>query len=126
MDAISILRRAIPGFILALLVILMTGCATQRVDWTARVGNYSYDQAVLDYGPPAREARLTDGTRVVEWQTQRGYTEAYYPPYYSYGYRHRWGWYAPPMPMISSTPDVFLRLTFDPAGKLVAWKKVLL
>lgn len=126
MNTISALRRLILGFALPLTLVMLAGCATQRINWAARVGNYSYDQAVLDYGPPTREAKLTDGTRVVEWQTQRGYTQTYYAPYYDYGYRHRWGWYAPPMPMVSSTPDVFLRLTFNPAGKLVAWKKVML
>lgn len=66
---------------LALALVALTGCATrQKIDWSARVGNYTFDQAVLDFGPPTKQAKLTDGTLVAEWQTQRGYAQTYYPP----------------------------------------------
>lgn len=115
------------SLLICLLLALATGCATSKnkIDWNSRVGTYTYDQAVLDMGPPAKEAKLQDGTVVAEWMTQRGYTDAYYPPYY-YPYRHRY--YGPTFatPMVSTYPDVFLRLTFNPDKKLVAWKKVTL
>jgi hypothetical protein len=86
------------------------------------VGTYTFDQAVLEMGPPTKTARLTDGTVVADWMTQRGYTESHYLPAYGYGYRY----YAPvySYPVVTTWPDVFLRLTFNPAGTLVAWKKV--
>jgi hypothetical protein len=110
------------GLLLGLL--LLTGCASRKIDWNARVGTYTFDQAVIELGPPAKQARLTDGTLVAEWQTQRGYTQAYYTPYYGYRSRYYGGYYA--TPIISSSPDVFLRLTFDAAGKMIAWKKIIL
>ena len=61
------------GFCLAL---GLTGCATQRVDWAARVGHYTYEQAVVDLGPPEKHAKLADGALVAEWLVNRGYTYA--------------------------------------------------
>lgn len=113
---------------LLLLVLVATGCASSknRIDWNSRIGTYTYDQAVLDMGPPAKEAKLQDGTVVAEWMTQRGYTDAYYPPPYYYPYRYRYYGPAYATPMVTTYPDVFLRLTFNPEKKLAAWKTVAL
>src|SRR5260370_41555203 len=75
---------------LALALLALTGCATRhKIDWSARIGNYTFDQAVLEFGPPAKQAKLTDGTLVAEWQTEVGYAQTQYVPYaggYRYGY----------------------------------------
>src|SRR6266446_992461 len=106
---------------LVLLAMSLTGCATYKVDWSPRVGNYTYDQAVLELGPPERYANLKDGTTVAEWLTRRGYTHAYSPFYY--GYYPGWcGPYYSTYVDTYSSPDYFLRLTFGPDGKLKAWK----
>ena len=94
----------------------LAGCATQRVDWAGRVGQYTYEQAVLDMGPADKHAKLADGTIVAEWLISRGSTYAYgspgaYGPYYS-GYINTY-----------TTPNSYLRLTFGPSGQLTAWKK---
>ncbi len=109
---------------LMLALVALAGCATHpKVDWAARIGNYTFDQAVVELGPPTKQAKLTDGTLVAEWQTQRGYTQTEYIP--SPGYRHRYyGGYG--TPVTTSSPDVFLRLTFGPDGKLSAWKEIIL
>lgn len=96
--------------------LLLLGCATTpKINWDARIGQYTFDQAVLDYGPPDKSAKLTDGTQVCEWLTQRGYPRggiiSTMPAHWLHYYE---------LP----TPDSFLRLTFDPAGKLTAWKKI--
>jgi hypothetical protein len=52
--------------------LFLTACATNKIDWQSRVGNFTYDQAVLEFGPPDKEATLQDGTRVAEWLTSRG------------------------------------------------------
>ena len=98
------------------LMLWLAGCATQRVDWAARVGHYTYEQAVLDLGPPDKQAKLADGTVVAEWLTDRGGTYAYstpgpYGPFYS-GYLNTY-----------TTPGRFVRLIFDINGQLTAWKK---
>jgi hypothetical protein len=103
------------------LAFLLAGCATQKIDWASRVGNYTFDQAVLELGPPDKQARLEDGTIVAEWLTRRGY--AYSSPAFGYA---PWSYYGPHYPVYvdSYTPDHFLRLTFGPAGKLVASRKL--
>jgi hypothetical protein len=56
---------------LALFVALfVSGCATPHTDWNARIGHYTFDQAVIDLGPPDKQARLTDGRFVAEWVTR--------------------------------------------------------
>jgi hypothetical protein len=54
---------------LGLAALLLAGCATHRVDWNARIGVFTYDQAVTELGPPDKKATLTDGTMVAEWVT---------------------------------------------------------
>jgi hypothetical protein len=103
----------------------LAGCATpQRIDWTARMGHYTYDQAIKDFGPPDRSAKLTDGTVVSEWLTRRGpvlvQTEPFYPgPYGPAG----------PMPPAAAAeiyaPDYYMRLTFAPNGLLEGYKDVM-
>jgi len=108
-----------------LLVLVTAGCASNKIDWGSRIGTYTFDQAVLDMGPPAKQAKLQDGTVVAEWMTQRGHVDAaYYAPYY-YPYRYR-PYYGPTFatPMVTSYPDVFIRLTFGPDHRLTTWKKV--
>ena len=103
-------------WILACLCLTLAGCATTRVDWAARVGHYTYEQAVTDLGPPDKQAKLADGTLVAEWLTNRGYTYAYASP----------GPYGPFYPGLSTytAPSQFLRLTFGPNGQLTTWKKL--
>jgi hypothetical protein len=105
-----------------LLVVFLAGCATPRIDWAARVGSYTYDQAVLDFGPPDKYAKLTDGTQVSEWLIRRGYTYAYNP--WPYGYSPWWyGPYYPSYYDMYTSPNQYLRLTFGPEGRLQEWKK---
>jgi peptidoglycan/LPS O-acetylase OafA/YrhL len=107
----------------ALAAALATGCATKKIDWNARVGTYTYDQAVLELGPPDKSADLSDGTRVAEWLTQRGYSSVYvdgfhggyYRPWYGIGFYQGYG---------VRGPDQFLRLTFGPDGHLRTWERV--
>jgi hypothetical protein len=96
--------------------LLLLGCATNRVDWPARIGHYSYDQAVLEMGPPDKQAKLDDGTIVGEWLLNRGYTYVYGGPG---PYGPFWGGTA----STYTTPNMYMRLTFGPNGQLAAWKK---
>lgn len=113
--------------ICVLMALLTAGCVTRpRIDWSARVGNYTFDQAVIDLGPPDKSAKLSDGSIVAEWVILRGgYTT------YSFGY----GEGAPGLPYgtypgwaygpygVTRYPDRHLRLVFDPEGRLKSWKQ---
>lgn len=107
--------------------LLLAGCATPSIDWNSRIGIYTYDQAVIDLGPPDKSAKLQDETVVAEWLTRRGYSYSYSPFAYSYS-----PWYGPYYgPAFypsyyynSSSPDYFLRLIFGPDGRLRAWKNL--
>ena len=102
--------------------LLLAGCVTQKIDWAARVGNYTYDQALMEFGPPDKSAKLSDGTTVAEWLTQRGQVIVAPGPYYvSPGC-----YFGPLTPMYSETyfPARFLRLVFDANGKLKTWKEI--
>jgi hypothetical protein len=107
---------------LALLAtLLFAGCVTQKVDWQARVGQYTHDQAILDLGPPDKSAKLSDGTIVDEWLTQAGRTIVAPEPYFL----GPGCYFGPAVPSYTETyvPSYYLRLTFTPDGKLKAWKK---
>ncbi|HYG23158.1 MAG TPA: hypothetical protein VEH04_10280 [Verrucomicrobiae bacterium] len=104
----------------ALVIALLAGCATQRIDWESRVGNYTFDSAVLELGPPDKQATLQDGTTVAEWLTDRGGTIVY-PSHYTRGYPY--GYSVPMAPEIVETPNYYLRLTFDPERRLQSWKR---
>jgi hypothetical protein len=107
----------------ALAAIALAGCVTPRIDWSARLGHYTYDQAVKDFGPPDKDAKLSDGTLVAEWLTQRGgmivQPEGFYPTPYGLAGP------LPPTPYSETpTPSYYLRLTFAPNGTLEAAKDV--
>lgn len=100
------------------LVMLFAGCAS--VDWNSRIGSYTYDQAVMEFGPPDRQTKLTDGRLVAEWTTR------YYTPGSTtvvgtgyYGYRGG-------ATVIHNPPTYYersLHLTFDTNHVLAAWSK---
>lgn len=105
---------------MTLALLILAGCATP-INWQARMGVYTQDQAIIDYGPPDRSAKLSDGTTVSQWMTDRGETivtpqpYVYGPPYYG------------PVGMGYSTtyfPAQYLQLTFSTDGKLKAWKRI--
>lgn len=100
--------------LLAVGVLLWAGCATARIDWNGRVGQYSYDEAISELGVPDRSATLSDGTVVAEWLQNRGG---------SYGTLHafpgsRWASYD-----VNEFPDQYLRLVFSSQRQLIRTEK---
>ncbi|MCC6823596.1 MAG: hypothetical protein V9H26_27260 [Verrucomicrobiota bacterium] len=100
---------------------VLAGCTTPRIDWAGRVGHYTYDQAVVELGPPDKQATLTDGARVADWLLRRGRNATYSFMGGGYG-APGWPAYAP-VYVAPVTPDYYLRLNFGPDEKLTAWKK---
>lgn len=104
-----------------LLACLGQGCAsTPKVDWDARVGNFTYDQAVIELGPPASEATLTDGRKVAEWVVGRSSAGGVSLGFGSFSGSTGVG----VSQTVGSGPrDKILRLTFGADGKLLSWAR---
>src|SRR5262245_12580413 len=65
---ISARRALVLGAVLMLLNSIFTGCkSTPKIDWNSRVGTYTYDNAVMELGPPDKYTTLTDGKIVADW-----------------------------------------------------------
>ena len=106
----------------ALLGLIGAGCqALQQVDWDGRIGQFSYEQAVAELGRPDGETKLAGGLRRVEWITNSGASAG--RTLTGAGYRRATLGVLPLEPTeIHRLRDRYLRLTFDKAGRLVAWE----
>lgn len=112
---------------LLLSLVALAGCSTSKVDWNSRIGVLTFDQAVVELGPPDKDATLTDGSRVAEWLLRRGHTGSYgtvYAPGPYYRRPYGYGWYGPMAYYDPGSPDYWIRLTFGPDARLTAWKKL--
>jgi len=99
---------------------LVAGCATNRIDWNARIGHYTFDQAVTELGPPDKQARLSDGRDVAEWVTRHYLNNTVAVGTGFYGYPGGVGYVQNVGP---STFETKLRLTFGTNNVLTAWSK---
>src|SRR5262245_37697187 len=88
-------RRVTAGVIALAFGLLLSGCASPRIDWSSRIGSYTFDNAIVELGPPDKQAKTQDGTLVADWMTQRGY--AYGFPSYGGGSLFYYG--GPPYPV---------------------------
>lgn len=107
-----------------LLCALWAGCAsTPKADWDSRVGNFSYDQAVLELGPPLATTKLTDGTTVAEWLTGR---EARSRVGFGVGTGFHTGGVGVGVGQSISPPprEEYLRLIFRADGMLKSWSRI--
>jgi hypothetical protein len=107
-------------FLLAATVILFVGCATQRTDWNARIGAFTFDQAVVELGPPDKQQKLTDGQTVVEWVSRSSSGSSVSIGTGFYGYPGGVG------VMQTTGPSYYeskLRLTFTTNNVLAKWSK---
>ena len=109
--------------VLLTLALVLSGCATNKINWTGRVGSYTFDQAVIDYGPPDKLATLNDGSIVAVWRTHRGHTYVHVTTGYGY-YPWAYGPYYSPFVDTYTSPDYFLRLVFGKDGVLKDYRKL--
>jgi hypothetical protein len=107
--------------VVALAAAFIVGCQTTKpVDWNSRVGNYTFDQAVTELGPPDKQAKLSDGKTVAEWITHRNggsglsVGTGFYGGGVGVGMSHSVG---------QGYRDRVLNLTFDADNKLASWSK---
>lgn len=105
---------------LAIAITLFAGCATNRVDWSSRIGHYTSDQAIIDMGPPDKTAVLSDGRKVYEWVSR-------YNNNSNVAVATGFGGYPGSVGFIQTTgPQYYeskLRLTFTTNNVLSAWSK---
>ena len=115
-------RLAASWLLLASISLWCGGCkTTPKVDWDSRVGNYTFDQAVVELGPPDKSAKLSDGNTVAEWYSpsrgggfsfgvgtgvSTGHSSVGVGQSYNTGYSDR-----------------VLRLVFNTENKLASWSK---
>jgi hypothetical protein len=106
--------------ILALAVAFLAGCmTTPPVDWNTRIGNYTYAQAVTELGPPAREAKLSDGKIECKWFVQPPVGPSFNSGMSSYGNNG----FGAGQTIGTGYNNKMLQLTFDTNSKLAAWSK---
>ncbi|MHC1763880.1 MAG: hypothetical protein AB9869_06165 [Verrucomicrobiia bacterium] len=106
---------------LAIVALLWTGCAsTPKVDWASRVGNYTYDQAILELGPPDKVAELSDGSVVADWisraRSDPALTVGLGTGFYGHNSAFSLGQSVGTVPSARQ-----LRLTFGPDKRLTSW-----
>ena len=112
-------KLALKFFLSLAVAVLFAGCVTHRIDWNARVGAYTFDQAVTEFGPPDKQAKLSNGKLVAEWITRysNGGTVMIGSGFYGY----------PGGGIIQSTGpsyyEIKLRLIFNTNNVLAAWVK---
>ena len=122
-----VLRRQ--TFTFGLAGLLLLGCFSRpsrepSLDWNTRIGNYTYQQAMTDLGPPDIVGESAEG-KTAEWILNRS-------PGVVFGLGMGSGVYGPRSGLAlgmgqSVSPRVrgdYLRLIFGPDGKLVAWSRV--
>jgi hypothetical protein len=107
--------------ILALATAFILGCQTTKpIDWNSRVGTYTFDQAVIQLGPPDKQTTLSDGKLVAQWITHRsggtsfGLGTGFYTGGVGVGVGQSVG---------SGYRDKILTLTFGTNNVLAAWSK---
>jgi len=109
---------AVPGLMAAVLAALCLGCASKILDkYTSRIGTLTYDEALLELGPPSHVADLDGGGKVADWlqQSSRVYsspsTSVVVGPWPGGVLMNTGG-------NVGSTPSVYLFLTFGSDHRL--------
>ncbi len=111
------------GVLIALFSIALTGCSSKpkAADWNQRIGQYSFDDAVREMGPPFSSTTLQDGGTLAEWFLKPG-------PQLSFGLGTGMAGSHSAVGVSQGvaipTPGHYLRLTFGPDHQLQRWEKV--
>jgi hypothetical protein len=115
-----VVKFSLPA-VLLLAITLVTGCATTKpVDWNSRVGHYTYNQAISEFGLPNRQTKLSDGKVVSKWFVQPPVAPRFNSGMTYYGSNHGLG---AGQTIETSHTDHVLQLTFGTNGTLIDWSK---
>ena len=114
-----VVKFSLPA-VLLLAITLVTGCTTTKpVDWNSRVGHYTYNQAISEFGLPNRQTKLSDGKVESKWFVQPPVGPRFNSGMSYYGSN---GFGAGQTPG-SGYNDQMLQLTFGTNGTLIEWSK---
>ena len=115
--------------VLGAFCVVTFGCASRpkidpNINWSQRIGNYAYDQALAELGTPAVISESSEG-RSADWVLKRS-------PNMSFGFGVGGGSYGSHVgtgvgvgTSVSPPPrGEYLHLEFDREGKLTGWSKV--
>ena len=123
------------GIALMILVALLTGCASgpkpklsksaiETIDWSPRIGTYTWAEAMVDLGRPSMTGEETDG-KFAEWVLRRSPQMSFGLGVGSGSYGRSGGVGVGVGSSVSPPPrGENLRLKFDQAGKLKEWRRV--
>lgn len=114
-------RRFWPRLLAAVAGLSLTAGCVSGPNWNQRIGKYTYDDALREFGPPDRIAATSDGMTVAEWATNRSAAVAVYGGP-SWGWRARY-WGPPVYAGVGFTPEYGIRLTFGVDHRLFAARK---
>ena len=113
--------RCISCFVAAVALLLVASCASRpKVDWNSRIGNFTYDQAVAELGPPDKQAKTSDGRTVADWikryygGSSVSFGTGFYGRHSAVGVGTTTG---------SGYRESVLRLIFGTDGQLVSWSR---
>ncbi|MDB6065616.1 MAG: hypothetical protein JWR26_1824 [Pedosphaera sp.] len=105
-------------------MVLLASCSTSSplINWDSRIGNYTYDLALMDLGSPVRSATLPDGTLVVEWRVREAKSGT--PDITNEGSYVPQSFADSPFPYATGPlPNRYLRLIFGRDQKLIGWER---
>ena len=106
---------------LSVACLLSAGCqSTSGTDWSSRVGNYTYDQAVAELGPPEKTEPLGNGGVEAVWVK---FTNIGFGYGMGAGTSGNSGAIGMGQTVGSGYNSKVLRLVFGPDQKLVSWSK---
>ena len=92
------------------------GCQTKpKIDWDAWIDTANYDEVVRRLGPPEKETRLSDGSRIGDWFLSRGQLVSNF---------HTMPDGRVMQGHVQQSPDRLVRLTFDKGDVLRHWERV--
>jgi hypothetical protein len=108
--------------VLSVICLLLAGCQTATpIDWSGRVGHYSYDQAVAEFGPPDATNKLTNNEIFAEW-VKHGSADPNTFTFTANNTNGTPGAAPGALPYADSNHKV-LGLTFGSDSNLVSWQK---
>ncbi|HAV64149.1 MAG TPA: hypothetical protein DCY13_17510 [Verrucomicrobiales bacterium] len=113
-------RFSLPHVLVTAMLLAFAACSSKpKVNWDARVGSFTYDQAVIELGPPDRQTEISEGRKVADWVTGRSSSPRLSVGVGSYG---RGGGVGVGTGTGGDPIEKVLRLTFDKDGRLVFWE----